>query len=184
MPIEPLKETPSQTVGPFVHIGFDPAYAGFSVPFDTGGARTDAPGERITLTGQVLDGSGAAIKDAVLELVQADADGRAGNRAIWLRSAIDGVTGRYRFETVRPGAIQDGWAPYMTVWVFARGVNLHLETRAYLPEDTAAHLTDPVLSRIEQRHRVATLIATAASPGEYRFDIRLQGDGETVFLDV
>lgn len=184
MPIDPLKETPSQTAGPFVHIGFAPHRAGFAMPFDTGSPRAHAVGERIVLTGQVLDGSGAPVTDAVVELVQADAAGAVGDKAIWLRSAIEPETACYRFETVRPGAIGDGCAAYVTLWIFARGVNIHLETRAYFPEDTDAPATDPVLSRIEQRHRVETLIATADGPGQYRFDIRLQGERETVFLDV
>lgn len=184
MPLDPLKETPSQTAGPFVHIGFAPRTAGFTMPFDTGSSRAEAEGKRIVLTGQVLDGSGAPVKDAMVELVQADATGAVGDKAIWLRSPIDPETNGYRFETVRPGATGDGRAPYVTLWIFARGVNIHLETRAYFPEDTDAPATDPVLRRIEQRHRVATLIATADGPGQYRFDIRLQGEGETVFLDV
>jgi protocatechuate 3,4-dioxygenase alpha subunit len=80
--------------------------------------------------------------------------------------------------------VRDGEARPLNFWLVARGINIGLNTRMYFPEDEALHAADPILSLIEQRHRVATLIATRTAPGTYRFDIRLQGEGETVFLDI
>ena len=102
------------------------------------------------------------------------------------RFAADGETGEFTLRTVKPGPVPlpggGVQAPHIALWIVARGINIGLQTRIYFEdEDNSA---DPVLSRIEHRHRVDTLIATASGPGAYRFDVRLQGDGETVFLDL
>ena len=81
----------------------------------------------------------------------------------------------------RDGRLQ---APHVTFWIVARGINLGLHTRMYFPDEEAANAEDPVLTRIEHQSRVPTLIAKADGAGTYRFDIRLQGEGETVFFDV
>lgn len=183
MPVERPKETPSQTAGPYVHIGTLPAVAGLKMRENERLNAIEAEGERIRVQGLVLDGSGAPVKDAMIELWQADAKGRLGEHGLFGRTAADFKTGEWLFETVKPGAVSPG-APFLTLLVFARGINIHLHTRMYFPEDAALHDGDPALSRIEQRHRVATLIAEAAGPGAYRFTIRLQGEGETVFFDI
>lgn len=198
-----LKETASQTAGPYVHIGLAPGAAGFSIferelGWDIAGP--DAPGERIRVEGLVIDGTGAPVKDVLLEVWQADANGvyahpedsrsagvAPGFRG-WGRVITNFDTGLWGFDTIRPGATpgrgRDVQAPHLNLWLVARGINIGLNTRMYFPEDAALHGADPVLRTIEQRDRVATLIATKTGPGAYRFDIRLQGQGETVFIDV
>ncbi|MDP2086325.1 MAG: protocatechuate 3,4-dioxygenase subunit alpha [Gemmobacter sp.] len=198
-----LKETTSQTAGPYVHIGLAPGAAGFSIferelGWDIAGP--DAPGERIRVEGLVIDGTGAPVKDVLLEVWQADANGvyahpedprsagvAPGFRG-WGRVITNFDTGLWGFDTIRPGATpgrgRDVQAPHLNLWLVARGINIGLNTRMYFPEDAALHGADPVLRTIEQRDRVATLIATKTGPGAYRFDIRLQGQGETVFIDV
>ncbi|MEX2518567.1 MAG: protocatechuate 3,4-dioxygenase subunit alpha [Paracoccaceae bacterium] len=196
------KETPSQTAGPYVHIGCVPNFCGIGGVYaeDLGASmlRAGARGERITIRGAVLDGFGAALKDALVEIWQADAAGLYNspeetrgaadpNFTGFGRKAGDYTTGEWVFETIRPGAtpFPDGrmQAPHVTFWIVARGVNLGLHTRMYFPEDQAALKADPVLSRLEHQSRAATLIAARTGPAEYRFDIRLQGAEETVFFD-
>lgn len=198
-----LRESVSQTAGPYVHIGLAPGAAGFHT-FETELGQILAPegvpGPRVTIEGQVFDGLGAPIKDVLIEVWQADANGiyphpedpRAADCAPgfrgWGRVISDFDTGLFRFETVKPGPVAGRagrmQAPHLNLWLVSRGINIGLNTRMYFPEDTAAHAADPVLGSIEQRARVATLIAIATGPSTYRFDIRLQGDGETVFIDV
>ena len=194
-----LRETPSQTAGPYVHIGCTPNAAGIGgvFPADLGAAMRTGPvrGEEVTIRGRVIDGFGQPLRDAVVEIWQPDGEGRfAGaegadpNFTGWGRSASHPETGEFHFRTVRPGPVPwpDGrmQAPHVTLWIVARGINLGLHTRMYLPEDEAALNRDPILSRIEPRERVATMIAAADGPGALRFDVRLQGPGETVFLDM
>lgn len=188
MPVEYLKETPSQTAGPYVHIGTLPAHAGLPVRQNETLSVIEAPGERIAIEGIVLDGSGAPVKDAMIELFQADSQGRVGEHMLWGRAASAFDTGAFRFDTVRPGALV--WrqgrmqAPHLTLLIFARGINIHLHTRMYFPEDEALQAGDPALNRVEQLHRRRTLIAEKQREGVYRFTIRLQGDDETVFFDM
>ena len=188
-----LKETPSQTAGPFVHIGTLPAIAGL---------KTDAPeqrnilvpdgalGERIRIEGTVYDGAGEPVKDAMLEIWQANANGQFGSNDFvgWGRAASDFATGLFWFETIKPGCVpfRDGrkQAPHICLSIFARGINIHLQTRIYFSDETAANAADPVLELVGQPELVATLIAKReADRPLYRFDIHLQGDRETVFFD-
>ncbi|WP_316014453.1 protocatechuate 3,4-dioxygenase subunit alpha [Roseobacter sp. HKCCA0434] len=197
-----LKETASQTAGPYVHIGLAPGAAGFDIYDQELGhdiAGPDAAGERIRVEGVVIDGMGAPIKDVLLEVWQADADGHyahpegrgpvaPGFRG-WGRAISDFATGLWRFETVKPGPTpwRDGrmQAPHLNLWIVARGINIGLNTRVYFEdEDNSA---DPVMNLIEWEHRRDTLIAKRSEDDGvvvYRFDIHLQGDGETVFFDV
>jgi protocatechuate 3,4-dioxygenase, alpha subunit len=173
--------TPGQTVGPFF---------GQALPY-AGGNELVPPGhaDAIRLHGIVHDGAGAPIPDAMIEIWQADAAGAVPRETGslhrdgwtftgWGRAETD-RTGRYTFSTVLPGATEEGKAPFIAVVVFARGLLDRLFTRIYLP-DHPANATDPLLSSLSERDR-ATLVATADGGGLH-FDIRLQGDGETVFL--
>lgn len=192
-----LDETPSQTAGPYVHIGCIPTFAGLKgiYPEDLGLSpiAEGAEGEIIAITGSVFDGTGWAMRDAMLESWQPDAQGLfAGQPGTdpkvsgFARFAADGETGAFTLRTVKPGPVKlpgGGFqAPHIALWIVARGINIGLSTRIYFEdEDNSA---DPLLKRIEQRHRVATLLATKTAPGQYRFDIHLQGENETVFLDL
>jgi protocatechuate 3,4-dioxygenase alpha subunit len=201
--LEYLKESPSQTAGPYVHIGCTPNFAEITgvFPEDLGVRMVNAKtkGERITIRGQVIDGTGTPLRDALIEIWQADAAGlypspeeKRGvadpDFAGWGRSAGDMVTGEFVFETVKPGVVpfNDGrpQAPHVTFWIVARGINIGLHTRMYFDDEAAANKADPILNRIEHQNRIPTLIAQKTGNGEYRFDIRLQGDGETIFFDM
>jgi protocatechuate 3,4-dioxygenase alpha subunit len=204
--LDRLKESPSQTAGPYVHIGATPNWVEITGVWteDLGlvlvGPETQ--GERIMVKGRIFDGSGTPLKDALVEIWQADAAGlynspqeRRGQAdphfAGWGRQPTDGVTGEFRFETVKPGRVpsKDGrlMAPHITFWIVARGINIGLHTRMYFGDEAAANAECPVLARIEPKGRVATLIAARSDePGlpTYTFDIHLQGDTETVFFDM
>lgn len=191
------KETASQTAGPYVHIGCTPNFLGIEgiFPEDLGTRMiTGTPeGERITVTGSVIDGAGNVLKDALVEIWQADAAGKfpgqggAEGFTGWGRSPGDMETGEFTFETLKPGRVpwHDGrkQAPHITVWVVARGINLGLHTRIYFPDEEEANAEDPILQRVEHRQRIKTLIARKTPEG-YRFDIRLQGEDETIFFDI
>ena len=192
-----LKESPSQTAGPYVHIGCTPNFTGIAAyGGDLGRAMKTGPveGRGIVIAGAVHDGTGMALRDAMVEIWQADAGGRFAGQAGadpgftgWGRSPGDMETGEFRFETVKPGRVAwpDGrlQAPHVSVWVVARGINVGLHTRIYFDDEEAANAEDPILARIEHRARVPTLLARAAPDG-YRFDIHLQGPHETVFFDI
>jgi protocatechuate 3,4-dioxygenase alpha subunit len=190
-----LKESASQTAGPFVHIGLAPGDAGFDI-YKLGRDITgpNAQGERIIVTGIVTDGTGAVIKDVLIEVWQANANGvypgkgnvEDGFRG-WGRVVPDFETGQFSFETVKPGSVQGhdarAMAPHLNLWLVARGINVGLNTRMYFGDEKTANAADPVLNLIEQPHRRETLIARA-DDNTYHFDICLQGDNETVFFDV
>lgn len=205
-PLTYLKETPSQTAGPYVHIGLAPGAAGFSIFREELGwdiAGPDAPGERIRIEGQVFDGMGGLVKDILIEVWQADANGHhphpedpnhakvaKGFRG-WGRVISDFQTGLFAFDTIKPGPVPARGgalqAPHISLWMVARGINIGLQTRLYFDDEAAANAADPVLKAVGQPERVQTLIAKRTmrdGKPVYRFDIRLQGDGETVFLDV
>ena len=194
-----LPETASQTGGPYVHIGCVPSFAGLDGMYDGrdlgASCRRDGhAGEAITVEGRVFDGTGAPLRDALLELWQADANGRfAGEDGAdpafdgWGRQPTDGETGLYRFETVKPGRVvwPDGrmQAPHIGLWIVARGINVGLYTRIYFEGDPSND-ADPLLARVEHPERRATLMARPGEDGAWRFDIHLQGALETVFFDV
>ncbi|WP_333830247.1 protocatechuate 3,4-dioxygenase subunit alpha [Pararhodobacter sp.] len=195
--LDTLVETASQTAGPYVHIGCIPTFAGLEgiYPEDLGKRAIEegAQGEVITITGAIFDGTGWAMRDAMFESWQADAAGRyPGQEGAdpkvtgFARFAADGESGEFTLRTVKPDPVPmrgGGFqAPHIALWIVARGINIGLQTRIYFEDENNA--ADPLLLRIEQRQRVQTLIAKKTGPGLYRFDIRLQGEGETVFLDM
>ncbi len=180
-----LKQTPSQTVGPYFAYAWTPELYGRR-PLVTNRLTTnDTAGERIRLEGVVTDGDGATIRDCVVEIWQADANGAPQPGAVGFGRCGTNDAGEYHFDTVKPGAIGDGQAPHIAVTVFARGMLSHAFTRVHFSDEEAANAADPVLAAVPDDRR-ATLIATRSERGGgvvYRFDIRLQGDGETVFFD-
>lgn len=186
------RTTPAQTVGPYLHIG---------LPWDQGPYAADegAPGA-FWIRGTVYDGAGSPIPDALIETWQADPAGRfnhpddprgavayPGFRGFARSETRDG--GSYAVHTLKPGPVpgpHGAQAPHIDVSVFARGMLHRVVTRIYFPEEVAANAADPVLARLPDEARRATLIAEA-SPDGYVLDIRVQGgpDGrETVFFDI
>lgn len=182
-----LPETPSQTAGPYVHIGLTPRHAGIEgiYPADLTGSSFEA-GEAITITGTVRDGMGSVLRDVLLESWQADGTGRFSGGTEGFARFVADEAGEWRLRTVKPGRLRapDGrmQAPHIALWIVARGINLGLATRIYFADEDNAG--DPLLSRIEQDWRRETLLARKTGDAAYRFDIVLQGENETVFLDV
>ena len=160
------EETPSQTVGPYFSLGLLDSPANELV---RGGIR---------ITGRVLDGAGEPVPDALIEIWQADEEGRYRPDFGWGRSGCD-EDGRYSFATFKPGPV-DGQAPHLTVMVFARGLLKPVLTRMYFPDEEEANGRDSVLSAVDDP---STLIGRASGAG-LEFDIHLQGDDETVFFAV
>ncbi len=168
--------TAFQTIGPYWHLIEHPEWADLT--------RFGASGARLVLTGCIRDGDGAPVGDGAVELWQASpatSDAFPG----WGRAATD-AEGRFRFTTIRPGPLPGAGnaqqAPHVALSLFARGILSRLVTRVYFAGDPLNE-TDPLLGLIEDPGRRATLIARAAGTDAWHIDIRLQGDGETVFLD-
>lgn len=198
-----LKESASQTAGPYVHIGCTPNFTGIEGVYETdlgaGPMATEQTrGERITIRGRVIDGTGTPLKDAMVEIWQADADGLYNSPSEtrgkadphffgWGRCPADMTTGEFVFETIKPGRVpfRDGrlMAPHVTLWIVARGINIGLHTRMYFSDEEEANAEDPVLGRIEHRVRVVTLIGKREGD-TVTFDIHLQGENETIFFDI
>ena len=156
--------TPSQTVGPYFTLGLLDA--------------SELVADGLRITGRVLDGAGEPVPDAVVEIWQADEEGRYRPDFGWGRSWCD-ADGRYSFTTCKPGSV-DGQAPHLTMLVFARGLLKPVLTRTYFPDEEEANARDPVLSAVDDP---TTLVARSVADG-LEFDVRLQGDGETVFFAV
>jgi protocatechuate 3,4-dioxygenase alpha subunit len=167
-------QTPSQTVGPFFAYGLTPEQYGY--PFTQIASGTiKARGEKIKITGRVLDGNGDPVVDALVEIWQPDIG--FARQGTGTRSDFS-----FEFETVKPSALVDG-APHINVIVFMRGLLSHLYTKVYFEDEAAANAVDDVLLTVPKDRR-ATLIAKATQAGQYRFDIQLQGDNETVFFNL
>ena len=182
-------QSASQTAGPYVHIGCTPSVAGLENMYDGCDLGADSfppnvPGQKIVISGQVFDGAGDPVLDAMLEFWQADATGRYGANGLsggWARRAVDAEAGHYRLETLLPAASGEE-AAHVKVWVVARGINLGLHTRIYFEDLPQGQ--DPILAAIKDPGRRSTLIAQRSGDGGYIFDIHLQGDKETVFINV
>lgn len=191
-------ETPSQTVGPYFAYGLTAGqYAyDFTDIADTTIAGPDAEGEHIRITGRVLDGNGDVVNDAMIEIWQADAKGNYAENPVDV--ALSGFRGlgrcgtgtdaqnRFYFDTVKPGVVADGTAPFVNVIVFMRGMLVHAFTRFYFDDEAALNAKDDILQSVPADRR-DTLIAKRVETRtgvEYRIDIHMQGDAETVFFDV
>jgi protocatechuate 3,4-dioxygenase, alpha subunit len=189
------QQTPSQTVGPYFAYCLTPSQYGYKFSAMVQPSITDdsIPGERIRVTGQVLDGEGVPVPDAMIEVWQADARGRYPDpsepgafRGFGRVGTGTDPMSRFWFDTIKPGALEDGQAPHLNVMVFMRGLLSHVYTRIYFSDEDSANAEDPVLNSVPSARR-STLIArrTDTSAGTvYAFDIRMQGDEETVFFDV
>jgi protocatechuate 3,4-dioxygenase, alpha subunit len=158
--------TPSQTVGPYFSVGL------------LGREANEVASDGIEVTGRVLDGAGDPVPDAMVEVWQADEDGRYRPDFGWGRSGCD-EDGRFSFVTRKPGSV-DGQAPHLMVLVFARGLLKPVLTRMYFPDEERANAEDPVLSAVGDP---STLVARSGERG-LEFDIHLQGEDETVFFAV
>ncbi|MDA3919769.1 MAG: protocatechuate 3,4-dioxygenase subunit alpha [Salinisphaera sp.] len=197
-----LPETPSQTAGPYVHIGLALDVAGLPErehEIDNVLAEPEAEGQRIELAGVVLDGAEQPVADILVEAWQADANGNYVTEFAFnnvfnsfgrAAPAADDA-GHWRFRTVKPGRLPYAggidMAPHVNLMLFARGINIHLHTRVYFDDEAEANADCPFLNRVPP-HRRNTLIARRAGDnpaGDPRYDIviRLQGPEETVFFD-
>ena len=203
-----LKESASQTAGPYVHIGLAPQQAGcdiFEKNFSNVLVGPGTQGERIRIEGRVTDGSGTPVRDVLVELWQANAAGKYNHPADaqdkpldrtfrgWGRACSDFKTGIWSFDTIKPGSVEGrggrAMAPHVSLWIVARGINIGLNTRMYFSDEKDANAADPVLNLIEWEVRRQTLIGQRESAlrdgaAVYRFDIQLQGPQETVFFDI
>jgi protocatechuate 3,4-dioxygenase alpha subunit len=186
-----LQTTPSQTVGPYFRIGVEALYCD-----DVAGP--EAVGERISVSGTIVDGDGAPVGDAFIEIWQADAEGvyrhTEDSRSSDARSAFNGFgriamdeQGRFKFTTVKPGRVPgpDGQlqAPHLAAQIFMRGILKPVLTRIYFGDDMAANEADPVLALVPAARR-ATLIASRGSDGAYVWHVRMQGEHEIVAFSV
>ena len=194
-----LRQTPSQTVGPFFAYGLTPEQYGYAFRGLAGSVLVDdeTPGERIRITGRILDGESNPVPDAMLEIWQADAAGRyahpADPRGSNLRFTGFGRCGtgtdpenRFVFDTIKPGPPGEGQAPHVNVILFMRGLLSHVFTRIYFDDEAEANARDPVLASVETARRHTLIAARQTTPAGtvYRLDLHLQGPDETVFFDV
>ncbi|MGI9480316.1 MAG: protocatechuate 3,4-dioxygenase subunit alpha [Hyphomicrobiaceae bacterium] len=191
------KQTPSQTVGPYFAYGLTSEQYGYQLDSLAGWnvRDDDTAGERIRIEGRVFDGNGDPVNDAMIEIWQADDQGRYAHPQD-PRGSNSGFKGfgrvgtgtdpenRFWFDTVKPGAIGEGHAPHINVAVFARGLPSHAYTRIYFADEAAANGGDAVFMSVPEVRRATLLAQRGDAAGVYRFDIHLQGDNETVFFDV
>ena len=192
------ERTPSQTIGPYLHIGLTQGAYGAREIFGATVADASMPGTHIRIEGRVFDGEGNVMPDAILEIWQADAQGRYAHPADGRPLASNSFRGfgrcptdkdgGFAFDTVKPGSVagpgDSTQAPHINVGVFSRGVLKRLFTRIYFAGEPG-NAADPILALVPADRR-DTLLAKpdAAKPGLYRFDIRLQGSNETVFFEA
>jgi protocatechuate 3,4-dioxygenase, alpha subunit len=186
-----LMPTPSQTAGPFVSIGTEWNSTGLVVPESTLGA--------LSIVGHVIDGAGAPVTDAMLEFWQADPEGRfpsapaladgSSSTRPWtgFARALTDREGSFRLVTLKPGPVPgpsgETQAPHVDISIFARGLLQRLVTRLYFPDEAALNASDPVLSGLGDAALASRLVASGEEGGRsLRFDIRLQGEQETVFF--
>jgi len=193
------RQTPSQTVGPFFAYALTPEQYGYEFASIADGRLADGntPGQRIRIEGRVFDGKGDVIPDAMIEIWQADEQGRyahpadprgsnVGFKGFGRMGTGTDAQSRFIFDTIKPGSVDGVQAPHINVVVFMRGLPAHAFTRLYFSDEDAANARDPVLATVPAERR-RTLIATrdnSADGAVYRFAIRMQGPDETVFFDA
>lgn len=187
-----IPTTPSQTVGPFFH---------YALPFEGGETLTNEAtlGERIVIEGRLIDGNGAPITDAMIEIWQANGQGRYNHPEDTQEKQLDpnfngfgrvptGEDGWYRFNTIKPGQVPAPGgglqAPHIALSILARGVLKRLATRLYFADEAAANAADPVLTLIPPERRATVIAERVGDAPVYRLDIVLQGENETVFFDI
>ncbi len=193
IPAEAFGPSPSQTVGPYFHQGLihgfqgNQSVAGHMTVDPFSAEASGVPGERIRLTGRVLDGDGEAVPDALIEVWQADADGRypAGSRAAFggfARAHTRTPEARYEVHTIKPGAAAADEAPRLLLWVGMRGLLTHLYTVVYFSDEDNRH--DRLLAQVPEIRRPTLIARRQDTPGgaTYTFDLRMQGPEETVFF--
>lgn len=187
-----LKQTASQTIGPFFSYCLTPESFGHHGIAGPSLLRSGLAGEKIRIAGRLFDGANAPVADALIEIWQADSAGNYPDKVTTdgfpgFGRAATNAAGHFHFETVKPGAVPgrgNAWqAPHIGIIILARGMLTHLYTRLYFADETEANAQDAVLNRVPAERR-GTLIAKRDGEGIYRFDIRLQGDNETAFFDV
>ena len=189
------RQTPSQTVGPYFAYALTPEQYGYKFNGIAHPLMVDeqTEGERIRILGQVLDGEGTPVSDAMLEVWQADAQGRypdpsgeGGFKGFGRAGTGTDPHNRFRFDTIKPGPTEDGQAPHLNVTVFMRGLLSHIYTRIYFSDESAMNAEDPVLNSVDAARRDTLIARRTRTPGGtvYRFDIHMQGEQETVFFDV
>jgi protocatechuate 3,4-dioxygenase alpha subunit len=184
-----MKQTPSQTVGPYFAYGL--ASRQYHYPLGQVADGTIAPegaAGRIRITGRVFDGAGKIVPDALIEFWQADAEGRYGTpgfAGFGRQGTGTDAQGRFVFDTIKPGATA-GAAPFITLVVFMRGLLTHVYTRLYFSDEGSANAEDAVLASVPEERRGTLIARREETPNgvAYRFDIRMQGEGETVFFDL
>ena len=194
-----LKQTPSQTVGPFFAYALSAPQYGYEHDAIASGEVSDdlVPGERIRIVGAIIDGAGERVSDAMVEIWQADAEGRYAHpadrrdsnqrfRGFGRFGTGTDAENRFIFHTIKPGSVDGRQAPHINVLVFMRGLLSHCYTRIYFSDEAEANERDAALAGVPETRR-KTLIARreeTAAATVYRFDIVMQGEDETVFFDV
>lgn len=196
-----LRQTPSQTVGPFFAYSLTAAQYGYAYNSIANHLLVgpETPGEHITVTGRILDGNGQPVPDAIVELWQADSEGHYRTKPIdpkdkgasefigFGRVGTGTQAGAvFRFETIKPGAIGVDQAPHINVTIFMRGSLRALYTRLYFSDEPTANSRDALLNAIppDRRNTLLATYSASASGSSYHLDIRLQGENETVFFDL
>ena len=207
--MEKLRTTPSQTIGPFFAYSLTAEQYGYDFNSIVNGVMNDVftvtplrdddesvKGERIFITGSILDGNGNTVNDAMIELWQADPQGQY--RLTPIKHKNDGFTGfgrlgtgmneahSFTFATLKPASIGDGQAPHVNVILFMRGSLRHLYTRLYFSDETIANENDPLLSAVAADRRNTLIAQREELNGQifYSFTIKMQGEGETVFFEI
>lgn len=193
-----LTQTPSQTVGPFFAYGLTPAQYGFELPslFTPVLAQPHAAGQHIRLIGQVRDGAGNTMHDAIVEISHADSQSKLPRTQKDVDSSGFAGFGRcgtgthaqdhFVFDTIKPGIMAPEQAPFISVCILARGLLLHTFTRIYFGDEVEANLNDSVLQSLPINRRSTLIARREPTPhgAVYRFDIHMQGEQETVFFDL